>query len=201
MAEPFFRRIEGLVLPTAIGGHRVLDFCNTFAGWHEAESTDFLRSYAHLALWAKEAGLVDGQSSRALRDLADGAASEQADQVLERSRHLRGAVRAAVLDPSDVAAVAEVSEAAARAAGSAVLQPGSRPRWVIAHGLELPMLATAWAAAEFLTSADLSTVHACPGDGCGWLFLDPRGRRRWCRMEWCGNRSKVRAHAARQRTS
>jgi predicted RNA-binding Zn ribbon-like protein len=127
------------VLPAMIGGHPALDFCNTFAGWHEEESTDFLRSYAHLALWTEEAGLLDTQSSRALRDLAD--------------------------------------------------------------GLERPMLATAWAAARFLTSADLSTVHACPGVGCGWLFLDPRGRRRWCRMEWCGNRAKVRAHAARQRTS
>ncbi|MFC7483823.1 CGNR zinc finger domain-containing protein [Luedemannella flava] len=27
----------------------------------------------------------------------------------------------------------------------------------------------------------------------------PRGRRRWCSMAWCGNREKVRAHAARQR--
>jgi predicted RNA-binding Zn ribbon-like protein len=41
-------------------------------------------------------------------------------------------------------------------------------------------------------------VKACPGDSCGWLFLDPRGRRRWCIMATCGNRSKVRAHAARQ---
>lgn len=201
MAASFFRRIEGLVLPAMIGGHPALDFCNTFAGWHEEESTDFLRSYAHLALWTEGAGLLDMYSSRALRDLADGTASEQADEVLEQSRRLRRAIRAAALDPHDEAAVAEVSDVAARAAGAAVLQPGSQPRWAIADGLERPMLATAWAAAEFLTSADLSTVHACPGVGCGWLFLDPRGRRRWCRMEWCGNRAKVRAHAARQRTS
>ncbi|HET7276605.1 MAG TPA: hypothetical protein VFJ22_00870 [Dermatophilaceae bacterium] len=34
-----------------------------------------------------------------------------------------------------------VGSVAACAAGSAVLQPGSRPRWVIAEGLERPMLA------------------------------------------------------------
>jgi predicted RNA-binding Zn ribbon-like protein len=34
---------------------------------------------------------------------------------------------------------------------------------------------------------------------CGWVFADPSGRRRWCSMAWCGNRSKVRRHAARAR--
>jgi predicted RNA-binding Zn ribbon-like protein len=41
-------------------------------------------------------------------------------------------------------------------------------------------------------------VRTCPS--CGWLFLDARGRRRWCSMATCGNRAKVRAHAARTAT-
>ncbi|HET7305552.1 MAG TPA: CGNR zinc finger domain-containing protein [Segeticoccus sp.] len=40
---------------------------------------------------------------------------------------------------------------------------------------------------------------ACPGDDCGWLFLNPGGRRRWCSMSPCGNRAKVAAHARRHR--
>ena len=43
-------------------------------------------------------------------------------------------------------------------------------------------------------------MHASAGDDCGWLFLDPRGRRRWYRMRSCGNRAKVAAHAECQRT-
>src|SRR6478736_4345946 len=43
----------------------------------------------------------------------------------------------------------------------------------------------------------VEAVHACPGNDCGWLFLDPRNRRRWCSMAVCGNRAKARAHARR----
>jgi predicted RNA-binding Zn ribbon-like protein len=64
-------------------------------------------------------------------------------------------------------------------------------------GLDLPLLAVAWAAADLLTST--GTVAACPGTGCGWLFADPRGRRRWCSMALCGNRAKARRHAGRAR--
>jgi hypothetical protein len=39
----------------------------------------------------------------------------------------------------------------------------------------------------------------CPGDDCGWVFLDHRGRRRWCSMQSCGNRAKVSAFAQRRR--
>jgi len=49
-------------------------------------------------------------------------------------------------------------------------------------------------AAEVLTSADLARVGQCPGEECGWLFLDTsRSRRRqWCDMADCGNLAKVR---------
>src|SRR5262249_5068894 len=59
--------------------------------------------------------------------------------------------------------------------------------------------AIAWSAAAFLTSPAAATVGACPGVGCGWVFADPRGRRRWCSMAWCGNRAKARPHAQRLR--
>jgi predicted RNA-binding Zn ribbon-like protein len=38
-------------------------------------------------------------------------------------------------------------------------------------------------------------LKICPADDCGWAFYDTsRNRsRRWCSMEVCGNRSKVRA--------
>jgi predicted RNA-binding Zn ribbon-like protein len=65
--------------------------------------------------------------------------------------------------------------------------------------LRLPLLAVADAAATLLAEPGrASAVHACPGRGCGWLFLDPRGRRRWCSMAVCGNRAKARKHAARR---
>ena len=43
-------------------------------------------------------------------------------------------------------------------------------------------------------------VRECAGDNCQLIFLDTSrpGNRRWCSMERCGNRSKVRAHRARR---
>ncbi len=38
----------------------------------------------------------------------------------------------------------------------------------------------------------LKRVSRCPGRGCGWLFLNTSGRRRWCSMSTCGSRDKVR---------
>ena len=46
------------------------------------------------------------------------------------------------------------------------------------------------AVADLLVSDDVRRVRACPGHDCGWLFLDPSGRRRWCQMAVCGNRAK-----------
>ncbi|WP_199781677.1 CGNR zinc finger domain-containing protein, partial [Streptomyces sp. HCCB10043] len=43
-------------------------------------------------------------------------------------------------------------------------------------------------AADLLAAPRRLTVRACPGKGCGWLFLDTAGRRRWCSLGVCGQR-------------
>ena len=39
-------------------------------------------------------------------------------------------------------------------------------------------------------------VKTCPGDNCGWMFVDEtkNSRRTWCLMETCGNRAKAARH-------
>lgn len=56
-------------------------------------------------------------------------------------------------------------------------------------------------AREVLFSAKLDRVKECPGDNCGWLFLDTsrNGKRTWCDMKDCGNLAKVRRYRARQK--
>jgi predicted RNA-binding Zn ribbon-like protein len=55
-------------------------------------------------------------------------------------------------------------------------------------------------AAEFLTSDDVRHLRACASPKCGWVFLDTsrNRRRRWCAMQVCGNRAKVRRFYARR---
>ncbi|MET1052864.1 MAG: CGNR zinc finger domain-containing protein [Mycetocola sp.] len=42
-------------------------------------------------------------------------------------------------------------------------------------------------------------IRRCDADDCGLIYLDTSraGTRRWCSMQRCGNRNKVRAHRAR----
>jgi predicted RNA-binding Zn ribbon-like protein len=52
-----------------------------------------------------------------------------------------------------------------------------------------------------LLSGPLSArIRECAGDNCPLVFVDSSrpGARRWCAMERCGNRHKLRAHRARR---
>jgi predicted RNA-binding Zn ribbon-like protein len=186
------RLVDGLVLPLAVGGHPVLDFCNTRAGWDAAEPREYLTSYEHLVVWAREAGLVDEPLAAHLSEAGD-------QRALERALTFRTALYRTCTDPADNAAWEAVAAEAHEAAAAAVLVRGEG--WVIPAdvGVDLPVLTLARAAGTLLESVDLRTVGRCPGHDCGWLFLDPRGRRRWCVMAVCGNREKARRHARRTR--
>ena len=72
------------------------------------------------------------------------------------------------------------------------------------HELGRPLWLVAESAADLLTDGTLGRIKECPGAGdCGWLFYDTsrNGRRRWCGMEGCGSRVKMRRHYARQHGS
>lgn len=119
-----------------------------------------------------------------------------------RAHRLREALYRLLLDPRDgeaFRAVAGVAQTAVRATVLRAAPDGRAYRVLPASvGLALPLLAVARAAEDLLADPRRHRVRACPGDDCGWLFIDERGRRRWCDMSSCGNRAKVRAHAARQ---
>lgn len=50
---------------------------------------------------------------------------------------------------------------------------------------------------------EFDRLKLCPGDDCGWLFIDEtkNARRRWCSMETCGNRAKAARHYARSKSN
>jgi predicted RNA-binding Zn ribbon-like protein len=193
---------DGLVIPARLAGHPALDFCNTFAGWDDPRGGDYLKSFDHLAVWTAAAGLIDEETAPRLRRRAardpDRAASE-----LGRALSLREALYRVCTDGSRRPRAWDTVAGEAHAASSAaVLVPTERgAEWRVPDdlGLALPVAAVARSAADLLTSTDLEAVGRCPGEQCGWLFLDPTGRRRWCTMAVCGNRAKVRRFAERAR--
>jgi len=66
-------------------------------------------------------------------------------------------------------------------------------------GLRAPLHRFALTLNALLEQHPRSDIRACGDEECGWLFLDPSGRRRWCEMSVCGNRAKVRRYAQRHR--
>ena len=194
--------IDGLELPVSIGGHPALDFCNTRAGWGSSTPKEYLRSYDHLAVWTREVGLLDPATVARLlaTAAADGSA---ANAVLSDALTLREATYAVALGspaPRSFGLVARQASAARCAAMLALQPPGSPSiaRWVLLEqGVNAPLLAVAAQVDDLLNSPLSTAIGACPGRGCGWLFADPRRRRRWCDMAVCGNRAKARRHAQR----
>lgn len=204
--------VEGVPLPDPVGGHPALDFCNTRAGWGTDAPKEYLTSVRALGLWAREAGLLDPADVAPL--LGTSASTPAQAAALLRAGALREALYACALRRGTEGDWALVAHEAAAARAASVLAPpagGGPATWRLAgtgarragtdavSPLDLPVLAVAVAAEDLLTSTLGTCVAACPGAGCGWVFADPRRRRRWCSMAVCGNRAKARAYAERKR--
>jgi len=184
--------VSGVVLPTPLAGDAALELCNTYAGWDEPDGREYLASYDHLVVWARERELIADASAAALV----GRHGRAADAVVDRTRSLRDAVYAVLTGrPSDVAWAVIAREAEEAAGVARLMGHGDRAAWVLPETLALPLRATAAAVADLLT--DPPRIGRCPGHGCGWLFVNPRGTRRWCSMAVCGNRAKAARHARR----
>jgi predicted RNA-binding Zn ribbon-like protein len=198
-------------MPRLLGGRLCLDFANTVEDRTTARPNDFLPNYAALAHWGRHVGeLTEEQLARLLAEAArrpDEAAGVFAEAMALREAiyrvfaaiaHARAPVR------QDVAAI----EAAYRkATAHARLVPdgdGFTWEWVDEAGgsLDRVLWPVARSAVELLTSPELARVKQCPGcDDCAWLFLDTskNGTRRWCSMEGCGSRAKMRRQYARRK--
>jgi predicted RNA-binding Zn ribbon-like protein len=193
--------VDGVRLPARLSGHPALDFCNTWSGWDGNDTWDYLQTYEHLAVWAGFTELLDAEHVASLRAEADAhpraAATAHAEARALRDR-LYDVLQAGGASADFDRVAGDVREATARLRLQA---DGDAIRLAVGpdSGLAAPRLAVAWSAGQLLTSPERGRVRVCPGHSCGWLFLDARGRRRWCTMATCGNRAKVRAFAARQR--
>jgi hypothetical protein len=204
-----------------VGGDPALDLVNTLG---DERVADPLEDYASFGAWAARIGVIDdGTAAR----LAAGAGERPAAaaRALAEARTLRTAFDAvfrplAAAHDSSAAPAGHDSSGAGhdssgapppealarlvRRAGAAVerarLVPAEdafAPAWDGDH-LERPLWPLSVAALDLLRSGPLDRVKAC--EGCPWLFLDTsRNRsRRWCSMDDCGSRSKMRSYRARR---
>lgn len=194
-----------LVLPLAtgvewwywLGGRPCVDLVNTLRErWNRRVET--LCSPGDLGAWLRAAGL-----------LGPGAPAPD-DGHLRRTRALREAVDACLTAaagdrPSPPDAVTAI-DAALAAAPRATLDRDPTGTPVFRQSADTPdgaLAALALDAARLIGTAERRRIRVCAAPDCSARFVDrsPAGRRRWCSMGGCGNRSKVRRHRAAHRAA
>jgi predicted RNA-binding Zn ribbon-like protein len=200
MPEPA-RRLAELNL---VGGNLSLDFANSINS-RIAPVHDYLASDGLLA-WAEQAGM----SSEGAQPIEEGAARDRsgADRALSVAHGLREAIYAtfsaiAAGAPPPVSAARRVLRAYGQAAAHGALADGPdgpRLNWSLTSNPGAVLHPIAFAAGELLLARDRPPIKACPG--CGWLFLDRsrNGSRRWCDMQVCGSRDKMRRYHRSRRS-
>lgn len=203
-----------------IGGSLCLDFVNTVGGRVRPADgrrvsdgvaeviEDRLPAYEALLRWGTFAGVL---TARHAKKLAAAAARRPAaaTAVTARTLSLREAMyrifTAAIRGTSprsEDLAIFNRELQTARAREVIVASPELHREFEQADGaLDRVLWPVVTSAAELLTSASLKRVGACPGEACGWLFLDTSrsGRRQWCDMAACGTLAKVRRFRQKQR--
>lgn len=201
-----------------VGGRVCLDFVNTVGGREPSESAklaatsgqiraDKLADYDDLLAWSWHAGLLSETSAQ---NLAREAVRRQpeAAAIWRRAVALREALyrlcRAQLHHLSPLSADLETLNQELNIAHGRVRVNSAAGYFVwewtdSKNALDQMLWRIADAAAEMLTADDLTRLRECPGESCGWLFLDvsKNNRRQWCDMQTCGNVAKVRRFRAR----
>jgi predicted RNA-binding Zn ribbon-like protein len=203
-----------------VGERLCLDFVNTVGGWYPDPARsksdpyaavardDKLNDYFDLLAWSLHTKLFGAGEAQALAREAR-RRDKEAAATLDRAVALRGAIYRIC--------AAVTHEARPRASDLDLLNQELN----VAHGrvrladgdgnlvwewadeknaLDRMLWRVADSAAEMLTADDLTRLRGCPGENCGWMFLDisKNGRRQWCDMQDCGNLAKVRRFRQRQ---
>jgi predicted RNA-binding Zn ribbon-like protein len=182
-----------------LGGSLALDFANS-VDWTEAlepldELSDAITQPPELGRWGKRVGLYRGR------------APSIPSAELEAARELRGSLYAIFAahhagerpDRADLDVLARSHAEAAEAGWLAEADGGWRLEWRRSDPRRVRFAVAADAMALLADPERLARVHRCPGRDCGWLFFDKSGRRKWCTMDGCGSREKMRRLYRRQR--
>ena len=190
-----------------IGGAVCLDFCNTVSGLGTDGTKEHLVCIADVAAWARLSGLLSKaggprfvttagdnglQQALSLRTLLHGVFHPLSQRAPPPPRVLQS-LNARLQQASHSAALVQSS--------GGFIWAYSESKESIASVLN-PILRSA---AATLVDRDLTRLKMCPGEACGWLFLDEtkNANRVWCEMRVCGSRAKARnrdqrLHAARR---
>jgi predicted RNA-binding Zn ribbon-like protein len=171
-----------------------LDYANSVEWSSEDEHPDVLRTGDTLGRWGRRVGLLSDDAKPA----------SQAE--LSRARALRDAVYRLFSSISrdeeparkDLDVLMSNYLEAVKHASLLAGEDFYELDWPARDPRRVRYAVAADAMALLQDPSRLGRVSRCPGRGCGWLFLNASGRRRWCSMSTCGSREKMRRLHQRQ---
>ena len=177
------------------GGRLCLDFCNTLSRGPGEGPRDRIDSASAFSAWANRLGREDVSAPKP-DALAGLRAFRRALMAI-----VDATVEGVTQDPANLR-VLEAEIAALRR--SERLIPSTDGGFSLVDATDDPVEKLrhdiARDAAEILVGGDISRIKRCPDDTCRWVFFDASKNlsRRWCAMDDCGARDKVRRFRRRQ---
>ncbi|SRR5713226_3774528 len=190
-----------------VGGNAALDLVNTVSGWGY-DPEDWVPDIASFLVWAQLSGVLDGTEKNKAVRLAESSAAA-GERVLASVKELRFALWSLVSSlqqrkpakPSDLSVINEWMRRLALSEQIAVRR--DKIEFVPSRDisvLELIGLRVTAAALSLLKNPPAARIKTCPGENCGWKFVDrsKNRSRRWCDMAVCGNLVKAREYRARK---
>lgn len=173
-----------------VAGHVALDFVNTAEERGHPEAVDALTGPADLRAWGQRYGLISAPAGLEDDDQAEfGRAIETRELLYEVFLARRDG------QPVTAQQLARLSElgAAAYRAGELRRDDDGTINWNWDRAsLDSIRHVAVTEAIDLLRAEPSARLKQCPGDHCGWFFLDTtkRGNRRWCSMAECGQDAK-----------
>jgi predicted RNA-binding Zn ribbon-like protein len=180
-------------------GVRWLDLVGTRASWSASASptAETLRDPDALAAWLADHGLA----TEAVLTTGELASVRQVRAALRELAEAR--VRGRPSHPQALDTVNAALAKAARVPRPVVvpdpIEPGHLRRRL--PDVDAALLLIIEEAVDTIAGRDAVHLHECEEPGCGTLFYDPTGRRRWCSGQACGTRARVRAYRERRKAA
>ncbi len=182
-----------------IAGELCLNFANTLYGHGEAPIHEYLFDYHDLVLWSRHVEILTDKEARGL--LKESESREKEAKAVFRSaiilreqiyRIFAGLAHGTSPKADDLTALHEAWLSAMSHSSLTGTAGGYHLNWSDEYPLDRILWPIVDSAIKLLTSEEMRQVKQC--GTCDWLFVD-RSRnhlRRWCSMDQCGNRAKMR---------
>ena len=192
--------MQGLEELPFVAGNAALDFVNTAELRGHPEAGDVIATAADLRRWGQRYGLLSHVPAHGM-----------VDDELRCAIKARELMYAMFVDriqgrPPVRAQLSQLGALASAAYAAAELRRDDTGaiEWRWQRGELSTVRHTAVVeAVHLLVQPPTLRLKQCPGDHCGWLFLDStkRGNRRWCEMRNCGQEAKDERRRQRRRST